>query len=1380
MAAEKQARQPSVLIYASGPNGISFPMLKYLHKQGFDVDYTGRVGAGPEPLTWERAKRFNCIVILHHEQGTGNSNRSIGNSKVIQRYLEAGGGVLLAPDMLHWYDRSVLVNWTKAWDEPFGARYLRRQTLHESDAANVQAWAGYFSQRYHYTENIAKHPVTRGVHGVWYPIYQGSNVTKAKVDKLHVSMHPIRPSKEWQVLLRGSDTASTKADVSDWSGDLKGGVLNSAETDASAPPLFAVRGFAEGRMAFFVMHAGYHFMAGMHHCRGGDMESLEGGYALERGFRGKKSDFLRVLVNSLRWLAEPSLAGGRVGGYSQDVAKLDEPVAAPSPVVDWDQRLHIDHFDGMKLKKAAFPQHAVFKGVIGAQTALSGGKGAVADYRKAARQAGLDYVVFLEDFENMTPAKLKQLKQQCAANTDDRILMIPGYHIRDNRGHHMYMFGRKGNGVPWPHQKGLMTEDGKRINNATREEPVSPYCTFVFAGELAHKNQVGYFDLKGSDVTKMWNFRLYSSVALAYYRDGVQREGLDDNFRDFLEVNNQGCNIHPYAVNQVSSPAKLLEAVRSRQMLTHVLAAKLADIGTFGRLRYDYYQPPYVYISNGPRIEAWDALNASCVTHAENYVTPNYRMVVRLRVTSDVGLKEITIWDGVNPCMRILPRGAEVYEKIFEFNHKQMKDLLLDIRDVDGRTAVSGAFYDRIHMHYHQWCGDRMNGLLFHGPLRFPQVLGDTGLNYVPKGMDQFNLYASPGALHTEATLNFASSAGELVLGRLANRPEQTLVSEDVQYFTNRCSMIIAEPERIWSVWGTYGPLAPAELFDLHQRHIAFRNRYARANPYNPSVFGVSAIGDVVPGLNVAEYIFKKDQVLRNIPVTGVSGRGSGGIAGNRWLLALCRSPKHYPVVLDLNDPLLRPKATAFLNRPDAPFKIERGGWFAAYGTGIGTSSRVGYNVGDLPWVARFEEYGIAFLADVEGRAVKAEDRITTKLLSVQGNAPKTVHWDRYMRIADYIGLDGSPGYRLKMLRGRELPVTEGFCDLKAKDGAVEFQLPNPMAGLKLVLPVRVMGMNDKWSAYCYDKVRKQARPIGVHDGVAYARFDPEYHELTHAAVGHPVIADHKGVVILLSVLGDEKYPARDKDGKLFYGGLYRLQVNNPTDKDLTVTLTNNMGLPDFPFQTKKLQIKAGELLDVVTITDPPPRRPKAAPVPVRVQPATDPRGKNLAKNGSFDRGTDGWIALKTVVRENGKRTLVPAPFLSHVADDGVGDRSGCLKVNTRDIGPDGAPWESGAIAHTEGMIPKNSTVRVMFYGKSISGSRRLAVRRHAGGGGTATTLSGEWERYELTFKPGPWETNSLVFSLINPRAGREGQLEAGEFLLDEVTVDLVEEKPRS
>jgi len=44
-----------------------------------------------------------------------------------------------------------------------------------------------------------------------------------------------------------------------------------------------------------------------------------------------------------------------------------------------------------------------YRGLLGARTALTGGKGSIAEYVAEARKAGLQFLIFAEDFEKLTP-----------------------------------------------------------------------------------------------------------------------------------------------------------------------------------------------------------------------------------------------------------------------------------------------------------------------------------------------------------------------------------------------------------------------------------------------------------------------------------------------------------------------------------------------------------------------------------------------------------------------------------------------------------------------------------------------------------------------------------------------------------------------------------------------------------------------------------------------------------------------------------------------------------------------------------------------------------------------------------------------------------------
>lgn len=77
------------------------------------------------------------------------------------------------------------------------------------------------------------------------------------------------------------------------------------------------------------------------------------------------------------------------------------------------------------------PQRKEYQGVIGARSMNSGGKATVAQRAEAARTAGLDYLVFLEDFASLGPAALEKLEAQCQQASSEKLALIPGFVIDD-------------------------------------------------------------------------------------------------------------------------------------------------------------------------------------------------------------------------------------------------------------------------------------------------------------------------------------------------------------------------------------------------------------------------------------------------------------------------------------------------------------------------------------------------------------------------------------------------------------------------------------------------------------------------------------------------------------------------------------------------------------------------------------------------------------------------------------------------------------------------------------------------------------------------------------------------------------------------------------
>ncbi|MFV2070479.1 MAG: hypothetical protein ACC645_26225, partial [Pirellulales bacterium] len=144
---------------------------------------------------------------------------------------------------------------------------------------------------------------------------------------------------------------------------------------------------------------------------------------------------------------------------------------------------------------------------------------------------------------------------------------------------------------------------------------------------------------------------------------------------------------------------------------------------------------------------------------------------------------------------------------------------------------------------------------------------------------------------------------------------------------------------------------------------------------------------------------------------------------------------------------------------------------------------------------------------------------------------------------------------------------------------AVEFSVPRPSKPLPMTLPIRLSGMNRRWSAGLlqyegyvkgdYGTGEKRYRAMGIDvDGYAYVPVYAHWADNTHMLAGHPVVAGPEGRDLFIQVTRVHDDPPR-----------YHVSVNNPTDKPVVTTLRNAMGLPGINFHSKRVVLEPGQYL---------------------------------------------------------------------------------------------------------------------------------------------------------------------------------------------------------
>ena len=115
--------------------------------------------------------------------------------------------------------------------------------------------------------------------------------------------------------------------------------------------------------------------------------------------------------------------------------------------------------------------------------------------------AGLDFLVFADDFRLLDPAKLERLKNDCQKFSDAKLQLLPGFSIRNNVGNSMFFFSPNPAWIPdrclsGPDKKTLYVqeEDGKGGYTGY----ITPFLDWVLGAYHVEKGQVGYYDFSGS------------------------------------------------------------------------------------------------------------------------------------------------------------------------------------------------------------------------------------------------------------------------------------------------------------------------------------------------------------------------------------------------------------------------------------------------------------------------------------------------------------------------------------------------------------------------------------------------------------------------------------------------------------------------------------------------------------------------------------------------------------------------------------------------------------------------------------------------------------------------------------------------------------------
>ena len=1098
---------PAVLFAGSDGGGCGHEVANQLAQAGFTLR-ADHASLSEHPLAWSQVADFNVVVLSG--LGQANADMSLGRTRetidVLNRYLEAGGGVL----MLGAFGQMATTKPPQdAFLKPLGLTPLFDELPDDpKGAVTATAWELPFAV----TGNIAESPLSAGVKSLWYP------VPRTRVGGQNHTI-PFVAESSWQIVVRGSASSLT------WKGALQESRPDQPGAYREKVPLMAARSVGKGRIIYFGITPEY--------LLGPNANSTLEGIVLDKGLNGTPSDGLKLLVNGLRWLAGGSLEAGSLGGAKTEESLLRNPNKARfTEPYHWPEKV------GFARAEPALP------GVVGPRTSYSSGKATAEQWVERARASGLAWVVFLEDFASLPNDNFQKLKADCARLSSPQFESVPGFTIDDEVGNHYFYFGTS---FPYPEAK-FLTPDGKRLRSRDAElnarQPYIPgqlaMTTLDYAYSISSfKLTAGNYLFKQGAAPFADFFSDYDAVGVVTARDG---EVVEDASEDYLKLCASGQTPVPLVVDLMDEPGQLGKS-RWRTILT--LPERGGGIigGTLRperRVR-DYFDIWHTYpdnpvkpqVTSGPRIETWSHTGPRDYEGSSpgDFVWQNYRWVVRGQASSPAGLKEVAVYDGPRLFRRFLPRGKPEFDFTLDLTHDRQHCLVLVVTDEDGGRAVSGDQWDRNHRAEEFMCGDRNNqltygyvinkdgiGILLGGN----QTLGTT-IKRISCGISPSGTFKNDRLLGAPAFDGAAGGEPEVwentspispaheVSNPVVTEARRLLITRDVMIGDGPREYCFADNVPVHNVWHTLWRTQPVREYSVNRR-----NHFFQVDPDSPLAVFLWQI----------DIAMKEDLPNQGFEVATLQSRRARAWAARTDAGALCTGAWDQP------EDAVQPVPSRFGLNSYAAFLDSPLGGAALFPLTDGLIMRTSLpKRGDLQVIVPAET-----APQRKGEA----KQVNLLILGVPRRCALTENWppskevvERFYRDFALDGGDG--GYTVRLDQGTVLSRRYVLSIDGRPTGGMSGQLEGKLISS---LPVAVSGLNDRWSAFLYDRQLKKSRPVGVLEGKAWAVIN-----LAGQAdlfVGHPVLVDYPELFVQLTQSGEEKWT---------------LEIHNPTDAPIPTRL---------------------------------------------------------------------------------------------------------------------------------------------------------------------------------------------------------------------------------
>ena len=1168
-------KKPAILIidYERGHRDYWNPLtLQEMLDAGYEVGMCPR----EKIPTAEELKRYNVVLVVN----TVGVNFATDIQPKLEKFMEQGGGVLVIPNGIapNPIDGKFCLPDLLKWLREFGATIYLQGVVDPERRAVVDwcKWPG--APEYIWTSEFADSPVTHGVKTLWHRTLLSQHGGSG----LGLLMSaPMELDANWTPLVftgPGSRTVSWAESPNERDRLLTPparkafeGFIEPTVRSQGRMPLLATRNCGAGRLAVFSVNPQDLFWSGYIPAMGGVM--------LHRGFKDRPSDGWKLLDNLYRWLAEPSLSGTALGGAKTVRMQLfREPLTTQKPY-DW--KTGADTGLGGALIVSADPLRAdalstaeklaagtgrkVPQGLVGAHSAYSSGKGSVAEWVTAAKAAGLDFLIFMEDMSLMNAEKWEKLKAECAALSDDQFLAYPGLEFQHEIFNRGYLFNRK---WKWEVEEKILTKDHRFIRTGGLEHvsrgPVWLWLAYEQPENLCTIMTLGFFSHQ-TNLTPTWAQRGFGSMSVFTRNQDQIMDDFADTLPLFLRQQNQKLVISPMALSLMSAPSEIAGAVKRGGPFVTLLsdrknAASALDTG--GTYSYGG-RSSAICATTGPRILAWNPSYTTAyvfprwsVARREEdfFVLDNYRYRVRLAVEAAAGLQEILIYDGDQGVYRrFLPDGKKQYEAVLDLSNDQVRHLVLVVKDQAGGIAVSPEIQTENWANRHYLCGDRCN--------------------YGTGNAGQGAYYVHPGPYTTQ-------QGPETMLVARRSRP---VISADVlalrANLDTRFETAGAYQYHFGNPWTCYYRTWPAEEMAITKTDYLWTGTFG-GPIYNTEEFAPAVLDSIWEFPRPEQPFYPENRWIPDPWTVGLADwKRTGHYTSEVVLTADVTLREPWVSALRTSDGTNLPVRDMTL-----PISVDYVPGQGAYDFRIGDQRLSGVLPGKgappLELNADAPEGGLFALTMETGKTgvcwLVTGKGLHYKLSAANGKATLDVGWP----VADAKAKKGTV-WRCEVyaLSG---PTTETALNelqqptgLKASTGTpVDKRFPytyNAVSGAVVLkaddlraipcewIPLELRGLHTRRTAYWHELGTYRVRPIGVDpDGVGRAVLWRNKHD-TSFFIGHPVLCSDPEIWF---------------DAVRMADGTWILDVNNPTDRDRTGTFSWHPAWPG-----------RGKLPDPITLT---------------------------------------------------------------------------------------------------------------------------------------------------------------------------------------------------